>query len=175
MASDFYVKIDGIDGDSNDKSHGKWIEVVSFSHGAVQNVGAGRATDVSGRGAFEPFSFVHLIDKATPKIQQFCMSGQKVAKVQFQVCRAMAGKQEPVYEVTMENVKISKASIKSVVSGSNGASSMIDSFQGADGAYMPLEQVELIAGKITWKYTAIKPDNTKDGAVEATFNQVENA
>ncbi|WP_281072441.1 type VI secretion system tube protein Hcp, partial [Succinivibrio dextrinosolvens] len=39
MASDFYVKIDGIDGDSNDKSHSKWIEVVSFSHGAVQNVG----------------------------------------------------------------------------------------------------------------------------------------
>ena len=172
MASDFYVKIDGIDGDSNDKSHSKWIEVVSFSHGAVQNVGAGRATDVSGRGAFEPFSFVHLIDKATPKIQQFCMSGQKIAKVQFQVCRAVAGKQEPVYEVTMENVKISKASIKSVVSGSNGAASMIDSFQGADGAYMPLEQVELVAGKITWKYTAIKPDNTKDGAVEATFNQI---
>ena len=102
MASDFYVKIDGIDGDSNDKSHGKWIEVVAFSHGAIQNVGAGRATDVSGRGAFEPFTFVHLIDKATPKIQQFCMSGQKVAKVQFQVCRAIAGKQEPIYEITLE-------------------------------------------------------------------------
>ncbi|MBP5243370.1 MAG: type VI secretion system tube protein Hcp, partial [Succinivibrio sp.] len=29
MASDFYVKIDGIDGNSNDKSHSKWIEVVS--------------------------------------------------------------------------------------------------------------------------------------------------
>ena len=83
MASDFYVKIDGIDGNSNDKSHSKWIEVVSFSHGSVQNVGAGRAPDVSGRGAFEPFVFVHLIDKATPKIQQYCMSGQKITKVEF--------------------------------------------------------------------------------------------
>ncbi|WP_295350230.1 type VI secretion system tube protein Hcp [uncultured Succinivibrio sp.] len=175
MASDFFVKIDGIDGDSNDKGHSKWIELVAFSHGSVQNVGAGRATDVSGRGAFEPFTFVHLIDKATPKIQQFCMSGQKVAKVQFQVCRAVAGKQEPVYEVTLENVKISKAFVKSVVSGGNGADSLINSFQGADGAYLPLEQVELVAGKITWKYTAIKPDNTKDGAVEANFNQIENA
>jgi type VI secretion system secreted protein Hcp len=175
MASDFFVKIDGIDGDSNDKGHSKWIELVAFSHGSVQNVGAGRATDVSGRGAFEPFTFVHLIDKATPKIQQFCMSGQKVAKVQFQVCRAVAGKQEPVYEFTLENVKISKAFVKSVVSGGNGADSLINSFHGADGAYLPLEQVELVAGKITWKYTAIKPDNTKDGAVEANFNQIENA
>ena len=173
MASDFFVKIDGIDGDSNDKGHSKWIEAISFSHGAVQNVGAGRATDVSGRGAFAPFTFVHLIDKATPKIQQFCMSGQKVAKVQFQVCRAVAGKQEPVYEVTLENVKISKAFVKSVSEGSKD--SLLDSFKGVDENYLPLEEVCLICGKITWKYTSIKPDNTKDGAVEANFNQIENA
>ena len=175
MASEFYVKIDGIDGNSNDKSHNKWIEVVSFSHGSVQNVGAGRATDVSGRGAFEPFTFVHLIDKATPKIQQYCMSGQKITKVDFQVCRAIAGKQEPIYEITMENVKVSRATVKAVVSGGNGADSLVNSFSGADGAYIPVEQVELVAGKITWKYTAIKPDSTKDGAVEANFNQIENA
>jgi type VI secretion system secreted protein Hcp len=175
MASDFFVKIDGIDGDSNDKSHGKWIEVISFSHGALQNVGAGRATDVSGRGSFAPFSFVHLIDKATPKIQQFCMSGQKVAKVQFHVCRAIAGKQEPVYEVTLENVKIAKAFVKTAIPSGNGAPEMLDNFVGSDASYIPLEQVDLIAGKITWKYTAIKPDNTKDGAVEANFNQIENA
>jgi len=164
MASDFYVKIEGIDGNSNDKSHNKWIEVVSFSHGSVQNVGAGRATDV-----------VHLIDKATPKIQQYCMSGQKITKVDFQVCRAIAGKQEPIYEITMENVKVSRATVKAVVSGGNGADSLVNSFSGADGAYIPVEQVELVAGKITWKYTAIKPDSTKDGAVEANFNQIENA
>ncbi len=175
MASDFFVKIDGIDGDSNDKAHGKWIEVISFSHGAQQNVGAGRATDVSGRGAFFPFTFVHLIDKATPKLQQFCMSGQKVAKVQFQVCRAVSGKQEIVYEVTLENVKIAKSFVKTAVSSGNGASEMLDNFVGSDGSYIPLEQVDLIAGKMTWKYTAIKPDGSKDGAVEANFNQIENA
>ena len=30
MASDFFVKIDGIDGESNDKNHSKWIEVLEF-------------------------------------------------------------------------------------------------------------------------------------------------
>ena len=173
MASDFFIKIDGIDGESSDKSHAKWIEVIAFEHGSVQNVGVGRATDVSGRGQFMPFSFTHLVDKATPKLQQFCMSGQKVAKVQFMVCRAVAGAQVPVYEVTMENVKIAKTQVKSVVNGSSAP--LIDTYAGVDGVYIPIEIVEMVPGKIPWKVTAIKPDNTKDGAVEASFNQVENA
>ena len=165
MANDFFIKIDGIDGESVDKSHGKWIECTGFDHGSEQPVVAGRSTDVSGRGHFIPFTFVHLIDKATPKIQQFCMSGQKVAKVQFQVCRAVAGSQVPVYEITLENVKIAKAIVS------------IPDYDEDDVAAVavPVETVELVAAKMTWKFTAIKEDNTKDGAVEATFNQVENA
>jgi type VI secretion system secreted protein Hcp len=52
---------------------------------------------------------------------------------------------------------------------------LLDSFKGVDENYLPLEEVCLICGKITWKYTSIKPDNSKDGAVEANFNQIENA
>ena len=168
MANDFFIKIDGIDGESVDKSHGKWIECTGFDHGSEQPVVAGRSTDVSGRGHFIPFTFVHLIDKATPKIQQFCMSGQKVAKVQFQVCRAVAGAQVPVYEITLENVKISSARVGNIEIDDEGT-------LGDDTSGVPTETVNLVAAKMTWKYTAIKEDNTKDGAVEATFNQVENA
>ena len=141
MASDFFVKIDGIDGESNDKNHSKWIEVLEFSHGSVQPIAAGRSTDVSGRGHFDPFIFIHQVDKATPKLQQFCMSGQKVAKVQFQVCRAVAGAQVPVYEITLENVKIAKAIVS------------IPDYDEDDVAAVavPVETVELVAAKMTWK------------------------
>jgi hypothetical protein len=33
----------------------------------------------------------------------------------------------------------------------------------------------LVVGKLTWKVTPIKPDNTKDGAIEAAFDQIANA
>nr|MCR5085357.1 type VI secretion system tube protein Hcp [Succinivibrionaceae bacterium] len=36
MATDMFIKIDGIDGESADKGHGKWIDVITFSHGAEQ-------------------------------------------------------------------------------------------------------------------------------------------
>ncbi len=163
MASDFYIKLEGIDGESSDKSHSKWIEVLSFSHGSQQTVTIGRATDVTGRGQFAPFVFTHLVDKATPKIQQYTMSGMNISKATFNVCRAIAGAQTNVYEVTLENVKIGKAEVSAEFTDST------DSFN------MPVERVELVAAKITWKYTAIKADNTKDGAVEASYNQVENA
>ncbi|MGN1281793.1 MAG: Hcp family type VI secretion system effector [Succinivibrio sp.] len=166
MASDFFVKVDGIDGESNDNSHKKWIEVIKFSHGSIQQIAAGRSTDVSGRGHFEPFTFVHLVDKATPKLQQFCMSGQKIAKVEFVVCRAVAGAQVPVYEVTLENVKIASAKVSTLLADES------QSFR--ERVELPVEEISLIAGKATWKATAIKPDNTKDGAVEASYNQVEN-
>lgn len=164
MASDFFIKLDGIDGESADKAHAKWIEVLGFSHGSVQTITIGRSTDVTGRGQFEPFVFTHLVDKATPKIQQYAMSGKNISKVNFHVCRAIGGAQTVVYEMTLENVKIGKAQVYADVPAA------VD-----EPAALPRERVELVAAKITWKVTAIKPDNTKDGAVEASFNQVENA
>ena len=62
-----------------------------------------------------------------------------------------------------ESVKISKAEISTVARKVE-----------ADTAYQAIEKVELIAGKITWKVTPIKPDNTKDGVVEASFDQTIN-
>ncbi len=176
MATDFYIKIDGVDGESNDKIHSKWIEVISFTHGAQQNIGTGRSTGVAGRGQFIPFAFTHLVDKATPKLQKFCMAGQTVAKVQFHACRAIGGLQVPTYEVTLENVKIIRAEVKSVSAASTKTGdSLLESFSGVDDAYQPVEVVELVAGEITWKVTPIKPDNTKDGAVEAKYDQIANA
>ncbi|MBQ4245701.1 MAG: type VI secretion system tube protein Hcp, partial [Succinivibrio sp.] len=112
MALDFYVQINGIDGQSNDKGHSKWIEAIAFSHGSKQQIASERATAVAGRGTFEPFIFVHEIDKATPKLQQFCMSGQKIDKVKVEVCSAVAGVQTPVYEVTLEQVKVISAKVQ---------------------------------------------------------------
>ncbi|MBQ3034178.1 MAG: type VI secretion system tube protein Hcp [Deferribacterales bacterium] len=164
MVTDFFIKIDGVDGESSEKNHSKWIEVITFNHGSVQNIAVGRAAEVSGRGQFIPFSFVHLLDKASPKLQQYCMTGQKINKVEFQVCRSIGGSQVPVYEVTMENVKIAKATVKTVAQETSAG----------ETAYQAVEEVEMVAAKQTWKVTPIKADNTKDGAVEASFDQSTN-
>lgn len=157
MSTDFFLQIDGIEGDSNDSKHAKWIEVQSFSHGASQSVDIKRGADVSGRGVFEAFVFTHFVDKATPKIQQFCMNGKDIKKCTCEVCRAISGKQTVIYAVILENVKIIRAQVKTV-----------------GEEQPPIEEVSLCCKKTTWKAVPVKPDNTLDGPVETNFDQIEN-
>ncbi|MBP5469727.1 MAG: type VI secretion system tube protein Hcp [Candidatus Riflebacteria bacterium] len=165
MSSDFFLQIEGIEGDSNDSKHAKWIEVKSFNHGASQSVDIKRGADVSGRGAFEPFVFTHSVDKATPKIQQFCMNGKDIKKCTFHACRAISGKQTVVYELKFENVKIIQAQVKTVE---------INDTDGRLISQQPIEEVSLYYKKMTWKVVPVKPDNTLDGPVETNFDQIEN-
>jgi type VI secretion system Hcp family effector len=160
----YFLQLDGIDGQAADKAHDKWLELISFVHGASQNVSIQRAGDVVGRGQFEPVTFSHAVDKATPKLQLYCMNGNKINKATLQYCRVIAGSQTPVYEVTMENVRVAKAEVKTVNPDVNDPLSL-----------QPVEEVQLVAGKITWKVTPIKPDGSKDGAIEASFDQIQNA
>lgn len=165
MVTNFFIKIEGVDGESTEKSHQKWIEVINFNHGTIQNVAVGRAAEVSGRGQFTPFTFTHLLDKATPKLLQYCMTGQKINKIEFQTCRNIGGTQVPVYTVIMENAKIAKVLVETVEERT---------VEGGEEAYQAIEKVEMVASKMTWKVTPIKTDNTKEGAVETSFDQMTN-
>jgi type VI secretion system Hcp family effector len=163
MAGTYFLQLEGIEGQAADEAHDKWLELISFAHGVSQNVSIQRGGDVAGRGEFKPVTFVHAIDKATPKIQLYCMNGNKIGKAVLQYCRVIGGAQTPVYEVTLENVRVANAEVKTIDTGSSDPL-----------AQQPVETVELVAGKITWKVTPIKPDGSKDGAIEAAFDQIAN-
>jgi type VI secretion system Hcp family effector len=163
MAGTYFLQLEGIEGQASDKAHDKWLDIISFGHGTTQNVSIQRGGDVAGRGQFEPFVFTHAVDKATPKIQLYCMNGNKIGKATLQYCRVIGGAQTPVYEITLENVRVSKAEVKTIDTGADDPL-----------AQQPVETVELVAGKINWKVTPIKPDGSKDGAIEAAFDQIAN-
>jgi type VI secretion system secreted protein Hcp len=171
MAFDAYIKIDGAEGQSQDNNHSNWIDVDSFSFGSIQNLSAGRTVESAGRGDLTPFIFTHVVDKATPKIQKFCASGNNIAKVEFNVCQAIKGKQEKVLEVKMENVKVVKACVNGLAeTGSNELDGVLFACKNAD----MMEEVHMVPGKITWKTTPFKPDGSKSGAVEENWDQIKN-
>ena len=172
MATDAYIKIDGIDGQSTDKGHTGWVDVLAFNVGTLQNTTAGRAVESSGRGELEPFTFVHVIDKATPKIQEATISGKNIKSVEFHVAQSVAGAQTPVLEIKLEQVKIVHANMTLVKEGFKDERIGTDKFSFLPGQMV--EEVSLAAGKISWKVTPIKPDGTKDGAVETKWNVLQN-
>src|SRR5688572_8295283 len=96
MAVDMFLKIDGIDGESVDIKHVKWIHVLSFSWGISDG---SRATNPPGKLSsarkvqVSDFSIVKFLDKATPKLFHKCCEGDHVADVSLEVVRTGAEKQ----------------------------------------------------------------------------------
>ena len=79
-AVDYFLKIDGIPGESTDSKHKGEIELLSFSWGATNNaqVTSGRG---AGRVSFQDFEFSKLFDKASPQIFQKCVTGVHIPNV----------------------------------------------------------------------------------------------
>ena len=77
MAERWFLKIDGIDGESTDAAHKDEIDVESWSWGVGRERDRGRAPASGGRGkaAFQDIHFVARISKASPKLFLACAAG----------------------------------------------------------------------------------------------------
>lgn len=159
-ANGVYLQIYGIEGDSKDSKHDKWINVLDFTHGSEQSVQSG-SPDIVGQGMYEPVVFTHFVDKATPKIQEACMKGNFIRSAELHVCETVAGMQTVIYKVKLEGVKIVKAEVREQ--------------KMADGTYKTVEEVSLLVNKQTWTSAALGIDNSIGGSTEAYYDQSKKA
>ena len=95
---DYFLKIDGIDGESKDAKHKGEIEIQNFQFGASQR-GTSHAGGGSGAGKviFDDFSFDMPVSKASPKLMLACAGGDHI-KTATLTCRK-AGKDQQEYLV----------------------------------------------------------------------------
>jgi type VI secretion system secreted protein Hcp len=140
MAFDAFLKVDGVPGESGDDKHKDWIEILSF-HWGVSQPASGSASSGGARSAercnHTDFSFVHTLDKASPKLFLNCCNGKHLKEITLELCRATGDKQKYM------EYKLTDAIVSSVRPG--GAS------QG--GESLPLEEVSFNYGKIELSYT----------------------
>ena len=125
MAFDAFLKLDGISGDSFDKSHPGEIEVLGWEEGLTHPVSRGGAGGGAGAGkaTFQDFHFTARLSSATPKLLLACASGQHV-KTATLSCRKAGGEQ--VFEFlkfVLDDVLVS-----SVKSGGSSADQVVDTF-----------------------------------------------
>jgi type VI secretion system secreted protein Hcp len=83
-ASDFLLKVDGIDGESEQKGHEKAIDVLSWSWGSSNSgsmaLGSGGGT---GKVSMQDFHFVMSFNNASPLLMQSCATGKHIGKAQL--------------------------------------------------------------------------------------------
>ncbi len=141
MAFDTFVKIDGIDGESSDDKHQKWIEVSYYKTGVSQTVSS-TASSSGGASAeradFQDFIFEKQLDNATPKLALACANGTHIDNIALEICRAGGDK------VKFMGYKLTNCIISGIKNGG-----------GAAGDF-PFETVKINFGKIEWAYTQQK-------------------
>jgi len=106
-AVDYFLKIDGIDGESLDSKHKGAIELTSWSWGATNSsthaVGGGSG---AGKVSFQDFQFTAASSKASPQLLAHAVKGTHVKTA---VLTARKAGERPVefLKITMTNVLVS--------------------------------------------------------------------
>ena len=75
-----YIKFDGIEGESRDKGHGGWSDILSFSQ-PVYRAGKGRGVLVPGDMVVEM-----VIDSASDEVIESIMNGGRIGRVMVELC-----------------------------------------------------------------------------------------
>jgi type VI secretion system secreted protein Hcp len=152
---DYLLKIDGIQGESQDSQHKGEIQIDSFSFGVRQggSFGSGHGGGGSGRAVFPDFSFVKPIDMATPKLFLACCQGVHIRHAVL-TCRK-AGKQQWEYL----KVVLADCLVSSLNEGGPHA-----------GVAYPTESVSLNYSAIEIDYKMQKPDGTLGASYRVRYD-----
>jgi type VI secretion system secreted protein Hcp len=98
-----FLKIDGIKGEANDKTHKGQISIDSFSLGAHSSGGGGGA----GKTTIQSFTITKSIDKSSPLLFLGSASGKNYKEMVLSFERKAGGTQMDYLKFTFDNVLIS--------------------------------------------------------------------
>jgi type VI secretion system secreted protein Hcp len=169
MAVDYFLKIDGIQGESLDAKHPGEIEIESFSWGLTQTGGnSAGGGGGAGKAQFRDVSFVALITKASPLLFLGCASGNHF-KSSVLTVRKPGESQTEFYTLTFEDVVIS--SYQQGSSQAPGASQAPGGVQGD----VPVDQFSFNFSKIEVVYRPQRADGALDAPVRAGWDVKNNA
>jgi type VI secretion system secreted protein Hcp len=150
---DYFLKVDGIPGESPDDKHKNEIDIESWSWGETnsgsQAYGGGGG---SGKVAMNDFSFAMRVNKASPKLFLACANGEPI-KEALLTCRK-AGKDAQEYL----KIKLFNFHVSSFQTG------------GSSGDVVPLDQVSFTFEKIEISYAPQKSDGTLDSPIVHNYD-----
>ena len=156
---DYFLKLEAIDGESEDKTHSKEIHIESWSFGEQQS---GTMAHGGGGGAgkvqMHDFHFVMKTNAASPKLFLACASGEHIKKAVL-TCRKAGKDQQEYLKWTFTELLVS-----SYQTGGSGSSDVL-----------PLDQISLNFAQVEISYKAQKADGTLAGELKSGWNLKQNA
>ena len=158
MAVDLFLKIDGIQGESQKDNHKNEIDIISFDFGAVQHGSfhTGGAGGGSGKAEISDIRVQKQVDKASPLLFQACTLGTHIKNVLIYSQKAgNGGSPLTYYAIRMEDVMISDVHNSGAASGDSIMESITFNCARVSFDYQPQAANGAAAGgKVTAGYDA---------------------
>ncbi len=155
MAVDHFLKIEGIDGESEDAEHKSWIDVLSWNWGEMQ---AGTMSQGGGGGAgkvsMRDFHFTMRVCKASPKLLEACASGEHFGSATL-VARKAGKTQQKFLKIKFSDL-------------------LVSSFDTGPGDPLPIDAISLNFTKIEYEYSPQDSKGSLTGAIRAGWDLKKN-
>jgi len=170
MSVDYFLKIDTIDGESEDHAHKNEIELASFTweesqSGTFAQGGGGGA----GKVRMNNFEFKSRVGKASPKLMLACATGQHIPSAKL-TCRKAGGGQQEFYAITLTDVLVSSYKTTSMEQNGYGVNGDREGYD--EGS--PVDCVGLNFAKIQAEYRPQKEDGSLDNPIKVGYSLKEN-
>ena len=153
MAVDMFLKIDGVKGESLDKTYKDAIEILAWSWGLSQSgsfhFGGGGG---AGKANIQDISLTKYVDKATAGLLKKCTTGEHYKQADV-ICRKAGGDPLEFLKIKMEKVMVT-----SVSTGGSGGEDRLT------------ENVTLNFAKVTCTYKPQKDDGTGAADLEYSYD-----
>ena len=151
---DYFLKFDGIKGESADAKHKDEIDVESWSWGETQTLAHGGAGGAgAGKVQMQDFHFVMSLNRASIDLMKACATGQHIKEATLSARKAGKGQQEFLV-IKMNDVLISSYQ----TGGSEGAGEV------------PTDQVSFNFAKIDVMYKPQKADGSLDAGIHFKYD-----
>jgi type VI secretion system secreted protein Hcp len=157
MATDYFLKLDGITGESQDAKHKGEFDLLSWSWGASNPTAVGGTGIGSSKAAVSEFSFSKYVDIGSPNLMLNCLSGKHIPTASITVRKAGENPVEYL-KIKLSDVMISSFNV--------GASA-------GDGDRVQ-ESVSIAFAKIDFVYTQQTATGGAGGSANAGWDVVAN-
>lgn len=145
-----YIKFDGVDGESRDKGHEKWIDLESVSHG-VHRPGTGQTGTARRRGSvmLDDIHCTKLMDSASTDIKKMVLKGKSIPKVEIHLTTSSVDSgRETFHKIILEDVYVCDQTVSASSQG------------------VPMESFSLNFAKIKEEYVKMSDKGTKEATAK---------
>jgi len=158
MAIDYFLRIDGVAGESLDAKHKGEIDVESWSWGEANPAppGGGGGGGAAGKVQMQDFNFTAKVSTASPNLMLACASGKHFKSAVLTARKAGKSQQEFL------TFSLSDVLVSAYQAG------------GAEGEVVPGDSVSLNFAKIQVEYKAQNPDGSLGESIKGGWDVKQN-